>query len=248
MATYNANPGDEVFATPGDIINLPDPEETANRNGWKVTVSGDVYGLTPIKINATGTALIQDAFIGATPVSTVDLVYVGGTIVFTWAATRNHWKILTAWNGGDQFATIFGVPDNGPGSGTIVGWDDEIHTSIFDAVAAPNPATGVITIPYTALYQVTPYVQGDQPNSNKELQIFLSIERSLSGDLDNDNFQVATDKTPRTRTLGRPRRLLGQSGETWSLAIRSEGGSAGSLTWADCSFEVALKTTPGAAS
>ena len=244
--THQAVNGEKVTVEPDDprgpwTIELPDAQELPANNNWQVHVKAIGFGATPITITATGTASIEDANLGQKQPS-VSTVFVGNSVEFTYNSGRNTWNVYRSASAPTHTAILYGTPATLTNVGTtpqaVDGWAGGDSTPFFDV--APQTGTGAITIPKNGIYMLNMLLLCEQSGSNKEFAYIASVQRSATTDLDLAAFQVATDKTPRVRSLTCSFPLVGTSGDEWNLAIRAEGAGGQNLNFSPCGFSVTL--------
>ena len=206
MTTYASNWSEQVTISPDQgtdpwTIQLPDPGELPSNNGRWVDVKAIDFGRRAVTISCLGTASIEEANLGAKATS-VTRTFVGDSARFTYNAERNTFNVYQTATAPDHVAILYGPPSNiSSNNSTLVDWTGSGATEFFKIVPEPNDTTGVIVIPKTGLYRTDVHIICSQSNSNKEFQIVLRLDRSVSGNLDISTFQVATDKTPRYRSF-----------------------------------------------
>ena len=244
MTTFAADWSEQVTISPDAgtapwTIQLPDPEELPANNGRWVDVKAIDFGRRPVTIACLGTASIEEANLGPKAAS-VTRVFLGDAARFTYNSERNTFNIYQTATAPDHVALLYGPPSAiSSNNATLTDWAGSGATEFFKTVPEPNETTGVIVIPKTGLYRTDVHVICTQSNSNKEFQIVLRLDRSLSANLDISTFQVATDKTPRYRSFSFSAYVAGQQDEEWSLSMRAEGASFGTLSFEPaCSFAV----------
>ncbi len=149
----------------------------------------------------------------------VNLASLGGTCSISGSITTSF-KPLENW----QFAVAvadFADTENNPNA------------------AVPDKATGIITLPRTAEYEIIANFIGSQSGTEKEFSLIYEIRSSILGDVKIGHESVDTDKT-NDRTYCSVFTYQGTAGETLQLGVRRVGGSGFTYTFEPSTFDVKM--------
>ena len=121
----------------------------------------------------------------------------------------------------------------------ITNWPNQLSSYHFDEAAAPDPVTGIITMPRQGVYRLSCKIIFEQPSTTQNFSYLLHVDASVQGNLIFDATDVATNQTD-WRALGGSTLITFEQGEECKLQLSADGGTPGLADMSASSFDIEL--------